>query len=119
MTYAELTARNRLLYAAAERCTVEMKLFFQYSPEWTELYTQRRNILKQIDENLEETFRKMNLKRGVTRSTLSGVKKRQYQIFQVWKNNNYGRISEIAEQTGHSSSIVLRAISSYLKFSKC
>lgn len=119
MTYAELTARNRLLYAAAERCTVEMKHFFQYSPEWAELDTRRRDILNRIDENLEETFRKLNLARGITRSTLSNVKKQQYRIFQVWKNSSYGRAAEIAEQTGYSVTVVLRAISSYLKFSKC
>lgn len=119
MTYAELTAQNRVLYEAAERCTVGMKLFFQYSPEWAELNTRRRDIFNQIDENLEEAFRKLNLARGVAKSTLSNVKKQQYRIFHTWKNGNYGRTSEIAEQTGYSVTVVQRAISSYLKASKC
>jgi len=111
MTYAEITAQNRLLYEAAERCTVEMKLFFQYSPEWTGLYVRRRDILKQIDQNLEEAFRKIDLKRG--------VKKQQHRIFQAWQNSNYRPTSEIAAQTGWSANTVSRAISGYLKGSKC
>ncbi len=111
MTYTELTAQNRLLYESAERCTVEMKVFIQYSPEWTELYVRRRNILKQIDQNLEEAFRKIGVKRG--------VKKQQYQIFQVWQNSNYRPTSEIAKQTGWSVNTVSRAIGGYLNSSKC
>lgn len=111
MTYAELTGQNRSLYETAERCTIEMKLFVQYSPEWTELYIRRRDILKQVDQNLEEAFRKIDLKRGVL--------KQQYQIFQVWQNSSYRPTSEIAKQTGWSANTVSRAISGYLNSSKC
>lgn len=118
MTYTELTAQNRLLYEAAERCTVEMSIFVQYSPEWTELYIRRRDILKQVDQNLEEAFRKIDLKQGVKRSSISSVKKQQYQIFQAWQNSSYRPTSEIAKQTGWSANTVSRAISGYLKGSK-